>query len=171
MGFLGRAIFPSRIIIAQLDTAAIRAAGNYDDDLREIKRVDADGDGIGEEQREEVDEIVVMGQVATRGFERQDQQPGGAVLETPNLEITFHMRDLEEAALLADDGRALVQVGTRLVRIDDKAGKTIVDFPNPPGMFCTAARPSGFLGVTRNLWVCTFSDRRQAAGEPRTAQV
>ncbi len=165
MGLLGRLLFPQIAVLKFIDTAAIRAAGDYDDDFRELKLTDADGDGIGEENRVET-EARIKAQVATRTFDRLFQAEHGQVPESPNLELTLHFRDLIAAGLVESGGRAKIIIGTRLERIEDLGGNTVITFPNPPGMFCTAARPSGFLGGTRNLWVCTFSDRRQSSNEP-----
>ena len=43
----------------------------------------------------------------------------------------------------------------------DQNGNTVHTYPDPPGMFLIAARPSGFMGAQPNILVCTFADRRQ----------
>lgn len=172
MSFVGRLIFPMRVVLRQLLTDTTRQAGDYDDDFREFKLVDSDADGIGEPQRAEGPELALLAQVATRRFEFAEQAFHGQVPETPDLELTFHFRDLTAQGLVAADGRAKIVPGDRLVRIEDRGGNIVHDFPDPPGMFMVAARPSGFLGTTRNLLVCTFSDRRQdrVLSEPRKRQ-
>lgn len=173
MAFRPGLIWPSRVVIAQLDTNATRAASGYDDDFREFTLVDGDGDGIGEAQRVEKAEVTLMAQVATRHHEFADQAPHGQVPKTDNLELTFAFEDLEAAGLRAADGRALLVPGDRLVRIEDQNGNVVHTYPDPPGMFLIAARPSGFLGQQPNLLVCTFADRREDAilREQREKQV
>lgn len=166
MAFVGGLIFPSVIVLRQLDAPAARAALDLDDDFREPKLVDSDADGIGEEQRHEKPEIEILGQVATRRFEFGEQAPSGQVIETPDLEITFHGTGMKAAGLIAADGRCKLIPGDRLVRISNRAGVVQHTFPNPPGMFLLSVRPSGFLGGGRNLFVCTFSDRRRDAIVP-----
>ncbi len=171
MAFLGRAIFPMRIVIRQLLTNTTRAASGYDDRLREFKMVDTNSDGIGTPARSESAELVIPGQVTTRVLDRGDQREGGRVPETPNLEVTLHRRDLKAAGLLAADGRCKIVPGDRLVRIESRSGDVIQDFPDPPGMYLASSRVSGFLGSTANLVVCTFTDRREAPGEPVETQL
>lgn len=173
MAFSGSLICPSRVILRQLDTNATRVASGYDDDFREFERVDSDGDNIGEDQRVNKSDITLMAQVSTRTFEREEQAPHGRLDETPNLELTFHFRDLKSAGLVESDGRAKLVPGDLLVRVEDLAGNVMHTFPDPPGMYLVAARPSGFFGGTRNLLVCTFQERRQdrVTAEPRKTQV
>lgn len=173
MTFIGKSIFPNTLVLKLIDTKAIRDAGGYDDTFNEFVLTDGDGDGIGESPREANEvEVKVLGQVTTRMHERLWQAEHGQVPETPNLELTFHFKDLVKAGLVEADGRPKIQIGTRLAEIRNKQDtETIISYPNPPGMFCTAARPSGFLGKTRNLWVCTFSDRAESEQEPPRTQV
>ena len=170
---IGRLIFPNTVVLKRIDTAAIRAAGKYDDDFNELILTDSDGDGVGESPRtaHEV-EVRILAQVSTRTQDRLWQAEHGQVPETPNLELTFHFRDHKKAGLVEADGRASIIIGTRLAEIRNKADtETIIAYADPAGMFCTAARPSGFLGSSRNLWVCTFSDRAQSTQEPPRTQV
>lgn len=161
--FSGRLIYPSVVVLRQLDTDATRTAGAYDDEFREPKLVDGDADGIGESQLVEQAELKLSAQVATRRFEFAEQSFHGQVPESDDLELTFHMRDLTAKGLVAADGRAKLVPGDRLDRIEDRTGAVMHTFPNPPGMFLVAARPSGFLQGVRNLLVCTFSARDQDA--------
>jgi hypothetical protein len=164
--FVGGLVFPQRVVLRQLLTNDTRVASGFDDDFREVKLVDSNADGIGEEQRKESPELILMAQVATRHFEFADQAPSGRVPETTDLELTFHFKDLADKGLVAADGLAKLVAGDRLVRIEDGSGSVVHAFPNPPGMFLVAARPSGFMVSTRNLLVCTFSDRRRDAVLP-----
>ena len=170
---IGSLIFPNTVVLQRIDTDAIRAASLYDDSFNEFVLTDSDGDGIGETPRAANEkEVRIIAQVATRTPDRLWQAEHGQVPETPNLELTFHFRDLVKAKLVETDGRASIIIGTRLSEIRNKQDtETIITYPEPPGMFCTAARPSGFMGSSRNLWVCTFSDRPQSSQEPPRTQV
>lgn len=170
MAFAGSLIFPEIAVLRFLDANTMRAAGDYDDIFREPEIPDTDADGIGEPVRTESAEIKVPAQVATRTHERIEQLEHGQVPVTGNLELTFHLRDLNRLGLVETDSRPKIQPGTRLARIENKAGKTLFDYPDPPGMFVTATRHSGHMGGQPNLWVVTFSDRREAVGEPRPQQ-
>lgn len=167
----GRLIFPSVVVLRFLNTVTMRSGAKYDDQFREPIATDSDGDNIGEPARDESNEVKVLAQIATRTFDRYFQAEHGRIDETPDLEATFHFRDLEKLGLVQADGRSSIQVGVRLERIENKAGDNLYAFGESAGMYVTAARPSGFMGPTRNLWVVTFSDRRQARGEPRPRQV
>lgn len=162
MGFVGGLIFPQVAVLRRLDTDATRSGGGYDADFREVTVADTDADGTGESKRVEKSEIRVPAQFATRRFEALFQAPHGRVPETFNFELTFHFRDLTRLGLVAPDGQSRLVPGDRLVKIEDRSGNTMHEFPDPPGMYFVSARPSGFLGAQRNLLVCTFADRRQA---------
>jgi hypothetical protein len=164
--FVGNLIFPNVAVIRQLDTVATRAAGDYDDDFREFVLVDSDNDGIGEPQRHESPELKLLAQFATRRMDFADQGYHGEVPDSRDLEMTFHFKDLTAKGLVASDGRAKINPGDRLVRIEDRAGNVLHTFTDPPGMYVIAARPSGFMGRARNLLVCTLSDRRQDTMAP-----
>ncbi len=170
MGFVGDLIFPEIAVLALLDTNAQAVADGYDPDYRE-PRIPNAGNELGTPTRVEQAEIKVRAQVATFTHERLAQLEHGGARDTTNLELTFHMRDLTKLSLVEADGRPKIQVGTRVVRIENKAGKTLYDYPLPEGMFITAARHSGHMLGQFNLWVCTLGDRRQGAGGPRPTQL
>lgn len=170
MAFLGALIFPEIAILRFLDTDAQRVAGDFDDDFDEPE-IPNTGDELGTPVRTEQPEIKVPAQIATFSHERLAQMPHGGSLETPNLELTFHFRDLKKLGLLEADGKPKIQRGTRCVRIESKAGVTLYDYALPEGMFVTGARHSGHMGGQPNLWVCTLSERRQADGGPRPTQL
>ncbi len=161
--FVGSLIFPNVAVIRRLDTATTRTGGGYDDDFNEFVLIDSDADGVGEPQRAELAEMKVPAQVATWVMEKLFQAPHGQVPETDKLELTMHYRDLHRLGLVHTDGKAKLELGDRLVRIEDKAGDTLFEFTEPPGMYLAAVRPSGFLGARRNLLVCTFADRRKTS--------
>ena len=171
MPFVGSLIFPEVAVLRFLDTNAQAVAGDFDDDYREPEIPDTNADGLGVPVRTEQPEIKVPAQVATFSHERLAQMAHGGVLEPPNLELTFHFRDLTKLGLVEADGRAKIQRGTRLVRIEEKAGDTLYDYPLPEGMFESCARHSGHMLGRPNLWICTLTDRRQAAGGPRPTQL
>ncbi len=165
--FVGDLLWPQIVVIRRLDTNAVRVASNYDDDFKEYVLVDSDADGVGEAQRVEKPELKIRAQIATRRYEFADQGFHGQVPDSRDLEITMHFRDLKTMGLTLPDGRSVFVPGDRLLRIEDiNTGEKIDEFPDPPGMYLVAARPSGFLGVARNLLVCTFSDRRQDTAAP-----
>jgi hypothetical protein len=159
--FVGSLIFPSVAVIRRLDTKATRDAGGYDDDFDEFTMVDSDADGVGEPQRKESAELKIPAQVATWLMEKLYQAPHGQVPESEKIELTMHFRDLHRLGLVHTDGKAKLELGDRLVRIEDKAGNNLFEFTEPPGAYLAAVRPSGFLGARRNLLVCTFADRRK----------
>jgi hypothetical protein len=166
----GRLIFPEIAVLRFLDTEAQRAAGDYDDVFREPKIPDT-GDRLGTLVRTESPETKVPAQVSTFSHERLAQMAHGAALDTPNLELTFHLRDLQRLGLVATDGRPRIQVGTRLDRIENRAGVVLYTYPDPPGMYVTAARHSGHMLGQPNLWVVTLSDRREGPDGPAARQV
>ena len=159
--FVGSLIFPNVAVIRRLDTVATRAASGYDDDFQEFTLIDSDADGVGEAQRSEAAELRIPAQIATRRMEALFQAQHGQVPETTNLELTMHFRDLTRLGLVHTDGKAKLELGDRLAKIEDKGGNTLFEFTEPPGMYLVAVRPSGFLGARRNLLVCTFADRRE----------
>lgn len=159
--FVGSLIFPSVAVIRQLDTNATRSASGYDDDFNEFAMIDSDADGVGEPQRTEKAALRIPAQVATWIMEKLYQAPHGQVPESEKLELTMHFRDLTALGLVHTDGKAKLELGDRLEKIEDRAGNALFEFTDPPGMYLAAVRPSGFLGARRNLLVCTFADRRQ----------
>ena len=171
MAFVGDLIFPEIAVLRFLDTNAQAVAGDYDPDYREPRIPNTNADQLGKAVRTEQPEIKVRAQVTTFTHERLQQLEHGATKDTPALELTFHLRDLTKLGLVESDGRPKIQVGTRVVRIENKAGKTLYDYPLPEGMFITAARHSGHMLGQFNLWVCTLGDRRQGAGAPRPTQL
>ena len=72
----GRLIRPLKATFAQLDTAAIGTATNYDDELREVKKTDSNSDGIGETQRVEKAELTIDVQIESNSEERQRIERG-----------------------------------------------------------------------------------------------
>lgn len=171
MAYVGSLVFPEIAVLRLLDTEAQAAAGDYDEDFQEPEIPDTNNDQLGVPVRTEQAEIKVPAQVSTFSHERLAQMAHGGVLETPNLELTMHLRDIDRLGLLESNGKPKIQVGTRCVRIENKAGKTLYEYPLPEGMFVTAARHSGHLLGQPNLWVCTLSDRREAAEGPRPTQL
>ena len=169
--YVGDLLFPEIAVLRFLDTNAQEVAGDFDPDYREPRIPDSNANQLGKAVRTEQPEFKIRAQVATITHQRLAQQEHGGAQDTPNLELTFHFRDLDKLGLLESDGRPKIQIGTRVARIENKAGKVLFDYPLPEGMFITATRHSGHMLGQANLWVCTLADRRQAAGGPRPSQI
>ena len=143
--FVGGLIWPSRVVIARLDTDATRAAGGYDDDFNEFVRVDSDGDGIGEDQRLEKGEIRLNAQIATRRHEYADQSMHGQVPLTDDLELTFSFEELQAKGLRAADVglRKNLDASTVIVTRPSPKSSVIVRGPcSPASMSSSTSRAS-----------------------------
>ncbi len=153
----GRIICPFVAVLAQLDTKST----TYDPLFRE-PRVSIDTAGQRTRERAETEKRCRC-QVETGTFELQQMTAAGnAALSS--LTLVFHFSDLDDAGLVGDDNRALINVNDRLLqllRADD--GGVEADFSKVPP-YITEATPSGFgFGGRVNLLVCRLSDRPQAA--------
>jgi len=73
------------------------------------------------------------------------------------MTLTFHLRDLERAALVEADGTPSLRPGDRLGAIYSSRGVLVQSIRNPPGLFFESVTPSGWgLSLTnaqRNLVV------------------
>jgi hypothetical protein len=159
----GRLIFQFTAELARLDTNAIEVAGDYDHTFREVLKVDNDGDGIGESQRQEHTHDMIPCQVEPQTWEGLRAHDLGNNLEI-DVALVFHFRDLERLSLVAPDGNPLISVGDRLVAIWNRAGSTKVqDVRTPPGLYVTEATPIGYgldlANPSRNLLLVTFQQR------------
>ncbi len=156
----GRLIRPLKATFALLDTAAISTAGNYDDEFREVRKTDSNADGIGETQRVEKAEIVINVQVESNRQELQRQVGSGDVPDS-GMELVAHRKELEDAGLIAADGRPAIQPRDRLVKISDKFGNVVMTFDRNP-LFVTQVKViDGWLGFRANLIMITVDERRQ----------
>ncbi len=156
----GRLIRPLKATFAQLDTAAIGTATNYDDEFREVKKVDSDSDGIGETERVEKAELTIDVQVETNTEERQRMAASGNVPDS-RMELIAHRREFEERGLVNAAGKFAIKVNDRLVRLSDKWGTVISTFDLVP-LYVTEIKPiDGWLGFTSNLIKISVNDRPQ----------
>ena len=172
----GRLIFRFQAELYRLDAAAMAATNpdgpgpltsGYDPDFKEPVLVDLDGDGVGERTRQEHRPVRVPCQVEPEVLEALRVLPAG---QSPRVkvELTLHFRDLEHLGLVdATSGAPRIQPGDRLGAIYDRSGQLVQAFRNPPGLFVTQTRASGFglnrARPRRNLLIVTFEDRQQAA--------
>lgn len=180
----GRLIFPFIIELAQLDTDATGAdpdgtlsdgtdnviTEGYDNVFREpvaIRR-DLDNDGApdsddttGEAHRVEKC-ITLPAQIHPDTFDQLQQLFTGAN-QNAAIDLWLHFRDLEKNGLVdPDTGQALIKQNDRLARIFDCDGKLIQEIPDPPGLYITQVKTTGFsFGRSRNLLVLTLQEREQ----------
>lgn len=159
----GRLIQIFRATFARLDTEATETAGRYDEDFREIRRVDTDNDGIGDEGRIEHAEETVDCQLGSRTLEALRMAALGNVPQSDMI-LWLFIPDLEDAGLIdATTKRCLVTIGTRLVRIENRLGELELEVPNPPGLYVTESRLSGpglgMVAPEANLYRVTLRER------------
>lgn len=159
----GRLIQIFRATFARLDTEATELAGRYDEDFREIRRVDTDGDGIGDDGRVEHAEETIDCQLGSRTLEALRMAALGNVPQSDMI-LWLHIPDLETAGLIDSSTRhCLINVGTRLVRIENRLGELELEVPSEPGLFVTESRLSGpGLGMVypeANLYRLTLRER------------
>ena len=162
----GRLIFS---FVAELHRSASvpTAPALFDPDFREPTLRDDDGDGLADRSREELDPVSVPCQVEPKSWDELQLTPAGDSPKT-NIALVFHFADLERLGLVDDQtGQALIQPGDRLGALREKRGDLVQSIPNPPGLFVTEARSSGF-GLNRgnprrNLLFARFEARPTAA--------
>lgn len=171
----GRLIQRFQAAIRRIDTAGMAATdpdgtgpatGGYDPILREPIHVDTDADGIGEPARLEQDEVRVPCQVDPEGDEAL-RSLGEGLAPRQSIDLVFHFRDLERLGLVSPAGKAMIAAGDRLAAIYDLSGNLVEQFPDPPGLFVTRTKTSGYglsrRAPTRNLLLVRFEDRAQGA--------
>lgn len=170
----GRLIWPFLAEIAQYDADATDAdpdgtgplTSGFDDVLMEPVRI-ADGSESGSHSaRKEKAAIRVRCQFEDNAEEQARQLMAGAAPRTSVI-CTFHFSDLERAGLVdATTGDPKLHNGDRLAGLYRTDGTLVRTFANPPGLFATAIKPSGFglSSKTRNLLLVTFEDREQGVG-------
>jgi len=172
----GRLIFRFQAELHRLDAAAMAATdpdgpgpltSGFDPDFKEPVLVDLDDDGVGERTRQEHRPVRVPCQVEPEALEALRVLPAG---QSPRAKVvlTFHFRNLERLRLVhPGTGVPLIQPGDRLGALYDRRGELVQAFRNPPGLFVTETKASGFgLGMARprrNLLLVTFEDHQQAA--------
>lgn len=152
----GRIINPFVAVLGQLDTQTTTTSGLMREPAVSIdtagKRTVSRGERL----------VQCQCQVETGTYEAQTMtgtgnDPGSS------LTLVFHYDDLEEAGLLGEQNRPLVQVNDRLVRlVRGEDGETASEFDRVP-VYVTEATPSGFgFGGRVNLLVCRLSEQPQA---------
>lgn len=155
----GRLIRPMKATFAQLDTVAIEAATNFDDDFGEVKKVDTDADGIGETQRLEKAELVVLNVQVESSIQEQERQKGTGDDPKSVMTLVAHMKELEELGLVAADGRIALAVNDRLVKIEDQFGIVVHTADRVPLFVTQVKRIDGWLGFKSNLAMITVNER------------
>ncbi len=172
----GRLIFKFLAELHRLDAAATASTdpdgpgplvSGYDPDFNEPVRVDLNDDGLGEPIRREHRPVRLPCQVEPEVLEELRMLPAG---QSPKLRLrlAFHFRDLERLGLVhAATGAPLIQPADRLGALFERQGELVQAFRNPPGLFVTGVRATGFgLGRARprrNLLLVVFEDRQRAA--------
>lgn len=159
----GRLIQVFRATFARLDTEATETAGRYDEDFREISKIDTDGDGIGDTGRIEHAEDTIDCQLGGRAFEQLQMVALGNNPQSDMI-LWLFIPDLEAAGLIdPTTKRCLIGVGARLVKIENKQGELELEIPNPPGLYVTEARLSGpglnIVSPKANLYRITLRER------------
>ena len=143
--------------LSRIDTEATAAAGNYDSDFREPKRVD-DGSWAGTDGRIDQAPILVPCQFSDERYSAMDPMTNGIELQH-RMVLTFAWKDLERAGLLdAGTNAAAIRVTAKLNGIYDRRGNLLLD-TTATRMCCTQARPAGFMGSSISLLICTFECR------------
>jgi hypothetical protein len=149
---LGRLISP---VLAHL--APFVGASAEDPDFKEPRRFGNEGPGVP--ACTEGAPLRLPCQVEPDEVEALRMEANG---ETPRsrLHLVFHRRDIRRLGVAP-------KVRDRLVALTTLRGEPITEFPNPPGLFATEARPLSFglsrTCATANLLRVTFEDRPQGA--------
>jgi hypothetical protein len=153
--------------IKQLDTASTKAnaiggqVSGYDRIFREPVRSSA-----GADSRVYSSEYALPCQVISErgGYDKLAQLPGGRELEF-DLRTALHYADLEAAGLCTANGSTSFKPGDRLCSIYRADGTTkLRDFDaNPLYLVHVQDRSFGLDGLTRNLVLLYWEDRREGA--------
>ena len=164
----GRLINPFLADIARVDyagTAADPDAGGplqsgYDADFTEPVKLSG---GAG--ARLELPLVRLPCQVEVNTQEQQAQIATGNAPRS-NMRLVFHMRDLENAGLIDDDGAPTIRVNDRVDALYNSDGSFVQRFlVERGGLYITEAQTQSFglIGARRNLLVCTVEERAQGA--------
>lgn len=121
-------------------------------------------DGKRTTARAEKPELRIPVQVEDRSWEALRQFDNGNSPQT-GLALVTHYRHLRCLGLVDSvTGKVDLNVNDRLVRIEDKCGRTVSTVRTPPGLFCVEVRPMAYgIGRTLNLLLLLFSDRLRGA--------
>lgn len=164
--YRGRLVWPFLAEIKQLDTAATEAGPptpGYDGDFREPVRVPDSSPRGSHSARVEKVSVFVPCQVDSPQ-ENQQQQSSGGDVPSAQFVLVFHFVDLARLGLVdGSTGEAAFRVNDRLVAVTRMNGDKVREFPDPPGMYATQVKESGWglHGLFRNLLLVTFQPRGQ----------
>lgn len=165
-GYRGRLIWPSTVDIRRLDGAATAtvnppntAPSGVSDIFGEPLTVQDAPGGATTTTRQEQAPVFLPAQIEVPNFGEQGMMPAGAD-EVRTIVAVFHLADLEDAGFVDGNGRAVINPSDRLAGIYNLDGSIVETFDAVP-LFCTKVEPRSFglSGGTRNLLVCTFSER------------
>lgn len=172
MVYLVPLIFPVKVDVARLDTAATAldpagsglAGPGYDDEFREpvvVPPTDPDSSERGELRR--VESVVQLSaQFEDESFAELEMYATG---RSPRalVRCVFHFAELDSLGLLDTDGLPLLRVNDRLSAVYKPDGTLIQTIPAYPGLFCTEAQPRSYgLGGERSLFMMTFEHRERS---------
>jgi len=119
------------------------AGGGYNDLAGGYVPID-DGSQSGQSPRREGEEVTLPCQLRRpRDWGSQFAGPGGSE-ERADVMIGLYRPDLEEIGLIDANGRPAIQLGDRVVRIENLDDDTEEAFPNPPGMWVYEVERGGF---------------------------
>jgi len=139
----------------------------YDLDFKEPVLTPQAGQQVGTSTRAELPVVRIPCQVDPEAFGALQQMFSGNAPNT-TVGLVMHFRDLERMGLIhSETGEAMVRIGDRLGAIYDTRGALVQTVRNPPGLFVTEAKPTGWgismAAPTRNLLEVTFEDREKGA--------
>lgn len=177
----GALIFPMRVTLGLLDTAAVAATdpdgagaltGGYDDEFREPRKWRASDQGSVPGKTVRVERRIRL--YAQVEDDTNAMLEMGASGNTPQSQIglVFHFQELEAAgAVHLASGKPIIHSpGARLISIDDpKTGELIESYEEAPGYWATQVKSMGFgLGLNltskRNLLLVIFQERDLSIG-------
>lgn len=167
----GKLIFPFRVRLGLLNTAATRAldpdgptgplTSGYDDEFREPRIVRAAGSKPGVVARVET----VRDFLAQIEDDTSDMMEMAASGNTPRsqLGLVFHYSELEAVgAVQVVTGKPIIKApGARLISISHKdTGKLYERYDESPGFWATQSKSMGYgIGPYRNLLLVVFQER------------
>lgn len=159
----GRLIFPMFVTVAQLDTAAIETADNYDEDYHTTKLVDTNADGKGEPTREDDDEIEFKAQIENDMEELQKMTKSGDVTDSA-VGLVVHLRDMARLGFITTARPLGVKKADRLVQQTNRR-RVLVKAYTAPQLFCTHAKHlDGYIGREANMALFVFGERPAGVG-------
>lgn len=152
----GKIPFPRWAEIGQLDTEAMGTVGRYHKGWRETIKVDTDGDGRGEAQREER-MYTIRCQVEFDRTELQKMTRSGDVPSSA-VGVIPHMKWMEANGLVNLDGSLVITPNARLYRILNGKGDPIETYGESK-LYCQEVTPLDSIGKHNNLRLLMFGER------------